>query len=167
MTVHEERQTIFCQFLFTLPPAQLQGSYKAVVPSISRNSHKIFIKPQCFVSCLVMSNCLQPFGLQPARLPSLWDSPGKNNGVGCHFLLQCMKVKSESEVTQLGPKNCVSNKFSGNAHVACSRITLSDSLPNTTDISIFFFLSHQDLNSNSKYCIWRDKLSINYFFKLI
>ena len=32
-----------------------------------------------------------------------WDSPGKNTGVGCHFLLQCMKVKSESEVTQLSP----------------------------------------------------------------
>ena len=32
-----------------------------------------------------------------------WDSPGKNTGVGCHFLLQCMKVKSESEVTELCP----------------------------------------------------------------
>ena len=40
---------------------------------------------------------------QPTRLPCLWDSPGKNTGVGCHFLLQCMKVKSESEVTQLCP----------------------------------------------------------------
>ena len=34
------------------------------------------------------------------RLPHPWDSPGKNTGVGCHFLLQCMKVKSESEVSQ-------------------------------------------------------------------
>ena len=34
------------------------------------------------------------------RHPRPWDSPGKNAGVGCHFLLQCMKVKSESEVTQ-------------------------------------------------------------------
>ena len=34
------------------------------------------------------------------RLPRPWDSPGKNTGVGCHFLLQCMKVKSEREVTQ-------------------------------------------------------------------
>ena len=33
-------------------------------------------------------------------LPRPWDSPGKNTGVGCHFLLQCMKVKSESEVAQ-------------------------------------------------------------------
>ena len=40
---------------------------------------------------------------QPTRLPCPWDSPGKNPGVGCHFLLQCMKVKSESEVTQSCP----------------------------------------------------------------
>ena len=40
---------------------------------------------------------------QPTRLPRPWDSPGKNTGVGCHFLLQYMKVKSESEVAQLCP----------------------------------------------------------------
>src|SRR5574337_893401 len=38
---------------------------------------------------------------QPTRLPRPRDSPGNNTGVGCHFFLQCMKVKSESEVTQL------------------------------------------------------------------
>ena len=43
---------------------------------------------------------LWPHIWQPTRLPCPWDSPGKNTGVGCHFLLQCMKVKSESEVTQ-------------------------------------------------------------------
>ena len=42
-------------------------------------------------------------GRQPTRLPHPWDSPGKNTGVGCHFLLQCMKVKSESEVAQSCP----------------------------------------------------------------
>ena len=40
---------------------------------------------------------------QPTRLPHPWDSPGKNTGVGCHFLLQCRKVKSESEVAQSCP----------------------------------------------------------------
>ena len=40
---------------------------------------------------------------QPTRLRHLWDSPGKNTGVGCHFLLQCMKVTSESEVAQSCP----------------------------------------------------------------
>ena len=43
---------------------------------------------------------MRPHRWQPTRLPSPWDSPGKNTGVGCHFLLQCMKVKSESEVAQ-------------------------------------------------------------------
>ena len=43
---------------------------------------------------------MQPHRRQPTRLPHPWDSPGKNNGVGCHFLLQCMKVKSLSEVAQ-------------------------------------------------------------------
>ena len=46
---------------------------------------------------------LQPRRQQPTRLPSPCDSPDKNTGVGCHFLLQCMKVKSESEVAQSCP----------------------------------------------------------------
>ena len=50
-----------------------------------------------------MSNSVRPHRRQPTRLPCPWDSPGKNTGVGCHFLLQCMKVKSESEVTQSCP----------------------------------------------------------------
>ena len=54
---------------------------------------------------------------QPNRLPRPWDSPGKNTGVGCHFLLQCVKVKSESEVTQScptlsHPRNCSLPSFS-------------------------------------------------------
>ena len=47
-----------------------------------------------------MSDSVRPHRRQPTRLPHPWDSPGKNTGVGCHFLLQCMKVKSESEVAQ-------------------------------------------------------------------
>ena len=43
---------------------------------------------------------LRPHRWQPTRLPRPWDSPGKNTGVCCHFLLQCMKVKSQSEVAQ-------------------------------------------------------------------
>ena len=50
-----------------------------------------------------MSNSVRPHRRQPTRLPRPWDSPGKNTGVGCHFLLQCMKVKSEREVAQSGP----------------------------------------------------------------
>ena len=47
-----------------------------------------------------MSDSVRPHRRQPTGLPHPWDSPGKNTGVGCHFLLQCMKVKSESEVAQ-------------------------------------------------------------------
>ena len=50
-------------------------------------------------SCLTV----RPHRRQPTRLCRPWDSPGKNTGVGCHFLLQCMKVKSESEVAQSCP----------------------------------------------------------------
>ena len=50
-----------------------------------------------------MSDSVRPHRRQPARLPHPWDSPGKNTGVGCHFLFKCMKVKSESEVAQSCP----------------------------------------------------------------
>ena len=51
----------------------------------------------------VVSDSVRPHRQQPTRLPRPWDSPGKNTGVGCHYLLQCMKVKSESEVVQSCP----------------------------------------------------------------
>ena len=51
----------------------------------------------------VVSNSVRPHRRQPPRLPYPWDSPGKNTGVGCHFLLQCMKGKSEREVAQSCP----------------------------------------------------------------
>ena len=65
------------------------------------------MKKVCLFSCCcccyvasVVSDSVQPHRRQPNRLPCPWDSPGKNTGVGCHFLLKCMKVKSESEVAQ-------------------------------------------------------------------
>ena len=56
----------------------------------------------CYVTSVV-SDSAQPHRRQPTRLPRPWNSPGKNTGVGCHFLLQGMKVKSESEVAQSCP----------------------------------------------------------------
>ena len=56
----------------------------------------------CYVAS-VMCDSVWPHRQQPTRLPHLWDSPGKNTGVGCHFLLQCMQMKSESEVAQSCP----------------------------------------------------------------
>ena len=57
----------------------------------------------CCQVASVVSNSVRPHGRQPTRLPRPCDSPGKNTGVGCHFLLQCMKMKSEKEVTQSCP----------------------------------------------------------------
>ena len=57
----------------------------------------------CCEVASVVSDSVRPQRRQPTRLPCPWISPGKKTGVGCHFLLQCMKVKRESEVTQLCP----------------------------------------------------------------
>ena len=54
----------------------------------------------CYQVASVVSDSVRPHRWQPTRLRCPWNSPGKNTGVGCHFLLQCMRVKSESEVTQ-------------------------------------------------------------------
>ena len=57
----------------------------------------------CCLVASVVSDSVRPHRRQLTRLPCPWDSPGKCTGVGCPFLLQCMKVKSESEVAQLCP----------------------------------------------------------------
>ena len=72
-----------------------------------------------------MSDSVRPHRRQPTRLPRPWDSPGKNTGVGCHLLLQCMKVKSESEVAQLCPN--LMTPWTA-AHQAFLSITNSQSL---------------------------------------
>ena len=64
-----------------------------------------FISCCCCCCCIasVVSDSVRPHRQRPTRLPRPWDSPGKNAGVGCHFLLQGMKVKSECEVAQSCP----------------------------------------------------------------
>ena len=57
----------------------------------------------CCCVASVVSDPVRPHRRQPTRLPHPWDSPGKNTGVGCHFLLQFMKVESESEAAQPCP----------------------------------------------------------------
>ena len=74
--------------------------------SVSHMLISISLKFQAICVCCccqvasVVSDSVRPQRRQPTRLPRPWDSPGKNTGVGCHFLLQCMKVKNESEVAQ-------------------------------------------------------------------
>ena len=71
-----------------------------------KQKSKNLVHLSCFCCCQVasvVSDSVRPHRGQPTRLPCPWDSPGKNTRVGCHFLLQCMKVKSENEVTQSCP----------------------------------------------------------------
>ena len=63
----------------------------------------LVLLPPLLLSRFSRVQLVRPHRWQPTRLPRPWDSPGKNTGVGCHFLLQCMKVKSESEVAQSFP----------------------------------------------------------------
>ena len=55
------------------------------------------------LSCISHVRLCVTYRRQPTTLPRPWDSPGKNTGVGCHFLLQCMQVRHESEVAQSCP----------------------------------------------------------------
>ena len=66
------------------------------------NGHAAAAAAAAAAASLQSCPTLRPHRLQPTRLLHPWDSPGKNTGVGCHFLLQCMKVESESEVMSLG-----------------------------------------------------------------
>ena len=87
-------------------------NYKIYILLLSKASFKFFASLcallflahfYCCCYCevaSVVSDSVRPQRWQPTRLPHPWDSSGKNTGVGCHFLLQCMKVKSESEVAQ-------------------------------------------------------------------
>ena len=59
----------------------------------------------------LQSDSVRSHRWQPTRLCRPWDSPGKNTGVGCHFLLQCMRVKSESEVAQSYQTLNASNRY--------------------------------------------------------
>ena len=72
-------------------------------PLESPNCNKLEEFPPCCQVMSVMPDSVQPHRWQPTRHRCPWDSPSKNTGVGCHFLLQCMKVKSEIEVTESHP----------------------------------------------------------------
>ena len=79
---------------------KLAASTLRVCPSSLHSASKITLFCCCCCCCVasVVSDSVRPHRRQPTRLPRPWDSPGKNTGVGCHFLLQCIKVKRESEV---------------------------------------------------------------------
>ena len=87
-------------FISQVGHVHLKFSFKISVFRLSRTTLLLTIIilaefAKSLQSCLTLCD--------PIRLPRPWDSPGKNTGVGCHFLLQCMKVKSEREVAQSCP----------------------------------------------------------------
>ena len=74
-----------------------------------------------------MSDSVRPHRWQPTRLHHPWDSPGKNTGVGCHFLLQGRKVKSKSEVVQscLTPSDPIDCSLPGPTSLSAIRVVSS------------------------------------------
>ena len=111
-----------------------------------------------------MSNSVRPHRQQSTRLPCPWDSPGKNTGVGCHFLLQCMKVKSESEVAQSCPTLVTpwtpSMGFSRQEYWSgmplpdtCFRLHTHEMIrPHTRPCNLNFFLEHKNSLTISSVC---------------
>ena len=96
-----QRSTDVLKFVYLL--SSKSGPGTSAFPVVS--SHRWCCCCCCQVAS-VMSNSVQPRRWQPTRLRHPWDSPGKNTGVGCHFVLQCLKVRSESEVAQSCPTLC-------------------------------------------------------------
>ena len=83
----------------------IQSPLKEIIVAIQPANITLKQGTTCCCCCVtsVVSDSVRPHRRQRTRLPRPWDPPGKNTGVVCHFLLQCMKVKSESEVAQSCP----------------------------------------------------------------
>ena len=84
-------------------PLSMEFSRQEYWSGVPLPSPWIYTAAKSLQSCPTL---VRPHRRQPTRLPRPWDSPGKNTRVGCHFLLQGMKVKSESEVAQSCPTLC-------------------------------------------------------------
>ena len=97
---HNERQTDLVSLSYSLT---FSPGITNLLTNIESFTEELCRDCCCCEVASVVSDSVQPQRQQPTRLYCPWDSPGKNTGVGCHFLLQCMKVKSESEVAQLFP----------------------------------------------------------------
>ena len=69
------------------------GAWPAAVYGVAKSRTRLKLLSSSSIVSSVVSDSVRPHRWQPTRLPPPWDSPGKNTGVGCHFLLQCMKVK--------------------------------------------------------------------------
>ena len=107
----------------------------------------------CSLSCCqvasVVSDSVQPCRRLPTRRPRPWDSPGKNTGVGCHFLLQCMKVKSESEVSLLYQISFLPLKYN------LKNTVLQDSKARTWNSAVS--AGREENNRSLSWINWRDR----------
>ena len=125
-----------------------------------------------------MSDSVWSHRRQPTRFPHPWNPPGKNTGVGCHFLLQCMKVKSETEVAQscLTPRDPMDCSLPGSSiHGICQErvlewfaIVFSTSLGSTLILVLYFhhiccYYLHWNLQP------WKSSMraGINFFQTLV
>ena len=95
-----------------------------------------------------MSDSVRHSIQQPTRLPRPWDSPGKNTGVGCHLLLQCTKVKSESEVAQscLTLSDPMEGSLPGSSALCWLRIKATFLIP-PNSWSLYFYSASEDRES--------------------
>ena len=87
-------------------PRSRRGGAKDYVYVPSCDMHSVWPPSAAAAAAKLLQSCptlCDPIDRSPTRLPCPWDSQGKNTGVGCHFLLQCMKAKSESEVAHSCP----------------------------------------------------------------
>ena len=104
-SVKAKEEALTLSYRQTLDPGKIGFKISLRIDSmvsqvLSSNAKTVVLRDAAAAKSLQSCLTLRPHRRQPTRLPRPWDSPGKNTGVGCHFLLQCMKVKSESEVTQ-------------------------------------------------------------------
>ena len=126
-----------------------------------------------------MSDSVRPLRRQPTRLPRPWGSPGKNTGVGCHFLLQCMKVKSESEVAQScltlsypvdcsPPGSSVHGIFQARVlewgAIAFSKITNENLLYSTGNSTQYSVMIYTGKESNRVEILYIDKIYIYFIY---
>ena len=112
-----------------------------------------------------MSNSVRPHRRQPTRLPCPWDSPGKSTGVGCHFLLQCMKVKSESEVAQSCPtlSNPMDCSLPGPQSMGLSRQEYWSGVP--LQDGKYPFKKHQSRERKQGNTLCQETVTIKSYFK--
>ena len=123
-----------------------------------------------------MSDSMRTHGRQPTRLPRPWDLPGKNTGVGCHVLLQCMKVKSESEVAQSCPtlSDPMDCSPPGSSIHGIFQARALEGVPSPSPFSLLLFLffkfsfigMEQTFSNFSRVLLNNSRLKVKIFFSM-